>query len=268
MYTDERINAALETMLGGIDAPPVPLPDIRRKIAQPQAVVRHTPRYLRLAIATVGIIAIVFVALPSQSLNFIQSLEARYRAALQAKGGYAPPPIPESLQLEVLKQAERSPDVSLTNAQSRVPFTIVPPTGLPHDIVSARIRTAPTWVYSTESQSWRVGPSFVTFIYRRSGHRSFQILADQFDPKSGSPGKYVFEAKPPAPNGSPVIVRHEIFHWRNGDQVMSAIAGADISAPEIHTIVAAMHGVAIPGSWPAHTPAPGADLKGYPATEP
>ncbi len=228
---------------------------------------RNTARYLPLAIAAALINALVFVALPSHSLIFIQTIEARYRAALQAKGGFAPPPPPESLRQSVLKQAWSSPDATLATAQSRVPFTIVPPAGLPHDVMSAKIRTAPTWVYSTVTHSWRIGPSTATFIYRRPGGRSFELLADRFDPQSGPPSKYIFEAKDPTPDGQPVLVRHELFAWRNGNQIMSVVEGDGISTREIEAIRNAMHGVALPGRWP-YAPEPGTSLKAYPATQP
>jgi hypothetical protein len=266
MYTDARISAALESMVHAVDAPPVPLADIQRKIALPQPVVRHTSRYFRLAIATMGIIAVIFVAWRSDSLSFIRVIEDRYRAALQARGGFAPPPPPEALWRAVQKQAWALPDATLATAQSRVPFTIVPPTGLPRNVVSARIRTAPTGVYSTVTHSWQIGPSVVTFIYRRAGGRSFDLLADEFDPKSSPPGKYIFEAKDSTADGRPVLVKHEIFYWRNGDQVMSAIEGEGISGREIEAIRIAMHGIALPGRWP-YRPEPGDSLKFYTITE-
>jgi hypothetical protein len=266
MFTDARISAALESMVHGVDAPPMPLADIQRKIAQPQPAVRHASRYFRLAIATMGIIAVIFVALRSDSLSFIRDIEDRYRAALQAKGGFAPPPAPESLWRAVQKQAWSLPDATLATAQSRVPFTIVPPAGLPRNVVSARIRTAPTGVYSTVSHSWQIGPSAVTFIYRLAGGRSFDLLADRFDPKSSPPGKYIFEAMDPTPDGRPVLLKHEVFYWRNGDQIMSAIEGVGISAREIEAIRVAMHGVALPRRWPYH-PEPGDPLKFYTITE-
>jgi len=34
-------------------------------------------------------------------------------------------------------------------------------------------------------------------------------------------------------DGMPVLIRHDKFEWRNGDQVMQAVAGADITATGI-----------------------------------
>lgn len=268
MYTDSRISAAIETLLNEIEAPPIPLADIHRKIAQSQPAKRQTPPYLRAALAT-GVIAGVLLVLSSLGLiqGIAQNIEDRYRAALQARGGYAPPNPPDSLWQGVLKQSWSSPNVTLAKAQSLAPFTIASPTGLPRDVVSAKIRTAPTLVYYPVTQTWRVGSRIVWFIYRRAGGRTFQLEADQFDPSSAPPGKYMFEAKDPTPDGRPVLVKHLFFVWRNGNQVMSATADMGISAPELEAIRAAMHGIAVPGRWPA-PPVPGSPMKAIPAPEP
>ncbi|MDQ6932922.1 MAG: hypothetical protein M3160_07075, partial [Candidatus Eremiobacteraeota bacterium] len=129
------MSAALETMILGIDVPPVAVREIQRRISQPEPTL-HQPHQARVALAAAAIIAIIVIAFPSNSLGLVQSIEASYRAALQAMGGIAPPPAPKSLALS-------SQNATLATAQSRVPFTIVPPAGLPNDIVSAKIQTAP-----------------------------------------------------------------------------------------------------------------------------
>jgi hypothetical protein len=267
MYTDSRISAAIATMLDEIAAPPVPLAEIQRKIAQSKPAKEKMPGYLRLAIAwsvVAGLLAILFSSGLIQAVA--QNIEDRYRAALEARGGYAPPNPPNALVQEVLKQSWSSPNVTVTRAQSLVPFTIAPPAGLPHDVVSAKIRTTPSWVYSPVTHQWRVGSRIVWFIYRRAHGGSFQLVADQFDPTIAPPGKYIFEAKDETADGRPVLVRHLFFEWRNGSQVMS-IADIGISKREIEAIRSAMHGVPVPGRWPA-PPLPGAPMKGYPAPEP
>lgn len=241
MYTDARISAGLETMVRGIDAPPVPLSAIQRKIEQAQAAARHPLPFLRLGIATAGIIAVISVVFPSYSLSFVQTIEARYRAALQERGGIAPPPVPESLVSTL-----RSQSATLAAAQSRVPFTIVAPAGLPNDITSSKIVTTATGVYSKINHSWRVGSPAVSFIYRRTHGRSFTLQADRFDPQDGMPPKYMFLAEDPAPDGQPVLVRHENVAWRNGSQIMTVIEDENISAPEIEAIRVAMQGVTVP----------------------
>jgi len=166
-----------------------------------------------------------------------------------------------------MEQALSSHNLTLAAAQARVLFKIAPPAGLPRDIVSAKILTAPTGVYSTLTHSWQTGPSTVTFIYRRAGGRSFSLLADRFDPRSGPESKYMIEAKEPTPDGQPVVVKHEKFAWRNGSQIMTAIEGEGITSAEIEAIRTAMNGVALPSRWP-NPPEPGAPLKFYPATGP
>jgi len=241
MFTDARISAALRNMIQGIDAPPVPLSEIQRKVAQLQPAPRYVPRYLRPAIAVTAVIAVVFVVFSSSSVAVIQTIEARYRAALQALGGIAPPPVPKSINSSLSSQR-----ATLSTAQSRVRFTIIPPAGLPSDVVSSSIQTTPTAVYSKATHSWHVGPRAVNFSYRRAGGRWFALVAERFDPQSGFPPKYMFEPKPPAPDGHPVLTKYEHFAWRNGNQMMSATADEGISAPEIAAIRLAMSGIALP----------------------
>ncbi|MEO6835635.1 MAG: hypothetical protein ABI231_06990, partial [Candidatus Tumulicola sp.] len=166
--------------------------------------------------------------------------EERYRTALQALGGIAAPAAPASL-----KSSLKSQTVTLATAQSRVRFTIVPPAGLPKDVVSEKIVTTPTGVFSKATHAWRVGSPALTFTYRRAGGNTFVLLADRYDPQDGLPPKYMFEALDPAPDGRPVLVKHEHFAWRNGSQVMSVNAGEGLSAAEIGSIRLAMHGVAL-----------------------
>jgi hypothetical protein len=267
MYTDSRISEAIESLFNEIEAPPIRLAEIQRKIAQPRPAIGQMPRYFRLAIA-LGVVASIFAMLSSSGLiqGVVLNIEDRYRAALEARGGYAPPNPPDSLWREVFKQSWSAPNVTLAKARSLVPFTIAPPTGLPRDIISTRIRTTPSLVYSPVRQQWRIGSRVVWFIYHRASGSTFQLMADQFDSSIAPPGKYIFEGKDPTPDGRPVLVRHLFFVWRNGDQVMSATADMGISAPEIEAIRSAMHGVSIPGRWP-DPPVPGAPMKGYPAPE-
>jgi len=257
MFTDERISTALEAMIRGINPPPVPLSEIQRKIPRAQAAPRNASLYARVALGTAAAIAITVIALPSISPAFVQTIGDRYRAALQALGGIAPPPAPKTLV-----SALSSQDATLATAQSRVHFTIVPPAGLPKDAASAKIWTTPTGVYSKASHTWRMGSPAVTFFYQRAKGRSFPLIADRFDPQVGMPGKYMFEARDPRPDGRPVLVKHERFVWRNGNQVMEAIEGDGINASEIETIRAAMHGIALPRR-ELHAPDSGTNSKLY-----
>lgn len=262
MFTDERLIAALTAMVRGIDTPPAPLHEIQQKIARSDAAPPRPSRNLRPALAIAAAVAVLVAAFPSTSLGLVQTIEARYRSALQAMGGIAPPSAPKALVSTLTPQI-----ATLASAQSRVGFTITPPAGLPHDVVSARIHTIPTGIYSKITRSWKTGPSEVTFTYRRSGGRSFDLLADRFDPQAGLPSKYLFEALDPAPDGRPVIVKHERFAWRNGNQVMTAIAAESLSASEIQAIRIAMRGVALPRRNP-HLPGAGTSLKLYRITRP
>jgi len=151
-------------------------------------------------------------------------------------------------------------NATLAKAQLRVVFTIVPPAGLPSDVVSSKIQTTPTGVYSKETHSWRVGPPEVTFVYRRAGGREFILIADRYDPHSELPPKYMFEAKDPATDGRPVLVKRQHFAWRNGDQIMLATEDEGISASEIAAIQAAMRGIAVPRR-NLHAPDSGTTMK-------
>jgi hypothetical protein len=262
MFADARIKSALETLIDDIAAPPAPLAEIQRLISLPHPRVSRRPRYTRVAMAFAAAIVLAIVALPAISPALVQTIEARYRAALQALGGTAPPPAPKSLVSSLTSQR-----ATLETAQSRVSFTIVPPAGLPAGIESAKILTTPTGVYSKATHSWRVGSPAVTFSYHRSGGRSFILMADRFDPKNGPPPKYLFEALDPTPDGRPVIVKHENFAWRNGDQIMTAVEGEGVSAAEIETIRGAMHGIALPGR-NLHAPSVGTQSKLYRITRP
>lgn len=255
MSTDVRIKRAVDAMMHAIEAPAVPLAAIREKMREAPLRLEQPRRNGRFAVAAAVAAAALISMLPLISPAVMQGLEARYRAALQALGGIAPPPAPRALISQLKSQT-----VTLAQAQSRVSFAIVLPSGLPKDVVSSKIVVTPTGIYSKQTNSWRIGPSEVTFAYRRAGSREFLLQAARYDANAEKPGKYVFEARDPMPNGRPVLVKHERFAWRNGDQLMLAVEGPDISASEIRSIQAAMHGVPVlrrelhaPDTSPANT---------------
>ena len=236
MFPDLRIRTAVETMIGAIDAPPVPWANIRHRISQPQTVKRPAPPYARFAIAASLVLVAMSFAFPSASQALIQSIEERYRAALHAMGGYAPPPVPTSFASTL------TPTVTtLADARSRVPFTIVEPAGLPSDVVSQKIAVAPTGVYSEKTHTWGAGPPMVTFTYHRAHGHWFALVATSFD-AAYVPSQYLFEAQDEMAHGRPVIVRRENFAWRNGNQLMSIAVSNGISASEIDAIRLAMSG--------------------------
>jgi hypothetical protein len=237
MFSETRIAEAFETYMTGIDVPPVPIAEIRRRIQRRAR--RGRPRlYLMGALAAT--VALV-VALPRVAPGFAQTIEQQIEAVLRWT---PPPPAPAAVE-----SAMRSHTGDLGAAQSRVDFTIVPPEGLPKDVVSERVATTPTGVYSKITRSWSVGSPCVWFVYRRAGGGSFMLLADRFDPREGPPAKYVFEDLGER-NGHELLVRHENIAWRNGQQITSAVAGEGISAAEIASIRSAMRGIPYDGVWP------------------
>jgi hypothetical protein len=234
--TDATMAAALRAMLDEIKAPPVPLDAIRRRMKQGTS--RQWRRFSLPAAAIA--IAMLVLALPRVAPGLTQTIEQQVKAILH----WTPPPPPPSS----VESALRSWSGTLAEAQARVTFTIVPPADLPMDAALERITTTATGVYSYLSHRWSVGSPAVWFIYRRVGGREFSLLADRFDPREGTPTAYIFEDLGER-NGREVLVKHEKFTWRNGDQVMSAVAGEGLNAAEIIRIRAGMHGTAISRAW-------------------
>lgn len=240
MSIDARIGEALDSWMEGIDIPPVRLEEIQHRVAHPSERATHT-NVLRVGIWAAAAAMLVCIALPALSPAFVQNLDARYRAALQALGGIAPPPVPVPRSLVSQLRPHLA---SLAAAQSQVNFMITPPVGLPYDVVSSALYVVPLGAYSRTTQSWKAGQMHVTFTYRRRDGREFTLGAARYDPNA-PPAKYLFEAKDPAPDGRPVIVRHEQSAWRNGDQLMTVTQGSGISAPEIAAIRSAMRGAPV-----------------------
>jgi hypothetical protein len=236
MSTDARISSALATIIHGIEVPPAPLRDILRRSEQPQSLPQQTPPYFRIAIAAMA--ALIIIAIPFRSPGLVQSVEARIAAILQWT---PPPPPPKSVT-----SAMRSQTATLAAAQARVPFTIAAPAGLPNDVKSETIVTTPTAIYYKTTHSWRVGTPAIDFVYHRAGGRSFSLMADQLDARTGPQPKYVFDADSLTVRGGHVaLVKHENFAWSNGNQVMTVIADG-ISVREIEAIRVAMRGVPLP----------------------
>jgi len=236
MFADARIASDLQTIARSIQVPPVPYADIHSGMARESRVAQR--RALRYA----AIVAIFFVVLGAGltaiSSGSVRSLDARIAAAL---GGWPPPPPPEAVL-----SALSSRSGTLADAQSRVPFRIVRPTGLPSDVASMKISTTPTGIFVKATHAWHVGTAHVTFAYDRFGGRSFSLIADRFDPQSGPAPKYIFEDKGVSADGNPILVKHENFVWRNGDQVTSAVESDGTSSREIEAIRDAMHGIPMP----------------------
>jgi len=240
MSADARIRSAFEAMMAEIDVPAVPLTAIATKVLLPQPA---PPRRSWTLVAVAAAAAVLLVlGLPAMAPGFVQSAAQRIAAILQ----WTPPPRAPQSVLDAMRV--RSGD--LASAQARVPFTIVAPKGLPSDVVSETIHTTTPGVYSNATRTWSTGPASVFFVYRRSGGRSFMLLASRYDPADEAPSKYTFEDMDKKRNGQEVIVRRDKFVWRNGDQVTTANTGDGIDAAEIDAIRAAMGGTPIPGVWP------------------
>ena len=122
MSADARISTALDAMIRGIVAPPVPLDAIHRKARSAPAKRAPLP-LLRVALAAAALLAIAIIAFPSASSALIQGIEARYRAALQALGGAAGPPVPRTIIASLQSQSTAA---TLQTARSRVQFALVP----------------------------------------------------------------------------------------------------------------------------------------------
>jgi hypothetical protein len=239
MYNDARIRSAVTTMIDGIAPPPVPLLAILRSAARsPVATEIPAVHWLRSVAAAAAIVGVIAIGVPLIAPGVVESVEARIAQILR----WIPPSVPTP---HWLTSQLRPQEATLAGAQARVPFTIVPPVGLPRDVTVLSIATSPSGVYDKLTGKWQLGSQVVYFSYRRSGSRSFTLLADRFDPRTGPPSQYQYEDTGRLRDGMPVLVRHEKFTWRNRDQVMTAIDDASISADEIQAIRNAMHGVPV-----------------------
>jgi hypothetical protein len=247
MYTDARISAVCTVMLDSIHAPDVPIQSIRSRMASSQSVTPqyHPSRWMRPALAAAVLVSVVAIATPIVSPGLVQSLEQRLADLL---GGWQPPPATPRSVLNALK-AQRT---SLAAAQTRVLFTIVSASGLPSDVTSRTLWIGPTGVYEKTIRQWSVGAPALTFVYHRTSGRTFSIVADSYGPRTGPPGKYMYEDTGLVRNCLPVLIRHRKFSWRNGNQVMTTIAGYGISNAEIESIVSAMNGTLIPPALSPH----------------
>lgn len=247
MATDTQLRNGLSAMLLSVEPPSVPLEQIRERVHAP-SVLQADRRPLSIA-ASAAAVLVVAASLPIASPGVVQTLEAKIAAILHWSPPTERPPA-------AVWQAMRPQTVSLNEAQARVHFTIVPPAGVPSDATGPTISVAPTGVYSRTTHTWSVGPAIVTFTYKRSDGRSFLISAARTSSQASPPSKYTFEDRGVDKNGNPILVRHERFVWRNGDQQMTAIADDGILPAEIASIRSAMHGSAVLGVWP---PKHGAD---------
>jgi hypothetical protein len=247
MITDEQLRGDFNAMLQSVDAPAIPFAQIHRRMHAP---LHHNPRPFAIGAAAAAVL-IVVVALPIASPGVVQTLEQKIAAILHWTPPATKPPAS-------LYQAMTPQTVSLSEAQKRVNFTIVPPTGVPSDATGPTISVAPTGVYSPTTRTWSKGPNVVVFSYKRANGQSFLVAASAATSSTSPGSKYSFEDRGVDKSGNPILVRHERFVWRNGDQQMSIVADDSITSAEVLAIQTAMHGTLIPGLWPP--PQGGADM--------
>jgi hypothetical protein len=236
MLADAAISTRLAAMLAGIEVPATPTAAIVLQASRFTAQPSRRTAIARNAVAAAIAAAVVLAALPIVAPGFAQSLEARIAALLQWT---PPPPAPKTV-----KSAMVSRHVTLAEAQRLVGYRIVPPIGLPRDAVETSLIATPTGVYSKTTHAWRVGPPSLTFSYRRAAGREFSLLIDAYDPRTGPPPRYMFNADERTPDGLPK--RYWSFAWRNGGQITSAVADENLTQREIEAIRAAMHGAKLP----------------------
>jgi hypothetical protein len=248
MATDTQLRSDLTAMLQSVEPPAVPLEQIRERMQAPSAMLAdHRPLSIAAAAAAVLILA---VSVPIASPGVVQTLEQKIAAILH----WSPPTVrPTAL----VYKGMRPQTVSLREARARVHFTLVVPLGVPSDASGPTIQVSPTGVYSHTTRTWTVGPAIAMLYYTRSDGRTFGLSAEPASTQTTPPSKYTFEDRGVDKAGNPILVKHERFVWRNGDQIMTAIAGDGITPVEIAAIQAAMHGTPVRTVWP---PQHGADV--------
>jgi hypothetical protein len=241
MVSDVQIRDGITALLQKVEAPAVPLEAIHRE-ARAQRIMRPDRRPF--AIAAAAAVVIAALSLPIASPGVVQTLQEKIAAILH----WTPPtqrPTP------LVWKGMRPETVSLGEARARVHFRLVVPAGVPSDASGPTIAVSPTGVYSRTTGTWSLGPAIARFYYKRSNGRMFGLTAQPASTQTLPPSKFMFEDRGVDKAGNPILVRYERFVWRNGDQIMTAIAGDGIDAAEIVAIRTAMHGTAIPGVWPA-----------------
>jgi hypothetical protein len=227
--------------MDSIVVPPVPLRSINLRIERRRNATKVVTRRRPPLAAAAAVLALV--ALPAVAYS-IASYEAQSRAALWQQGGWAPPPPPPGFLARLHART-----VTLTQAKAQVDFTLTVPSGLPSDAVLSRVDIWHVGLYDRTAHIWRVGPTEALFHYRRSGGRSFHAMLSHYE-QSEIPGRYLFEDNGPDVHGNPVLVRHQNFAWRNGDQLTLMTADEMLNASEILAVAHAMRGHLLQLPWP------------------
>ena len=244
MLTDALIRQAAGLLWNSIDVPALSMPGIERSMARRRLAMAEPakPRPLTPAIA---IAALAFALLPVLAYSVV-SYETRSRAALEARGGWAPPRPPAAFFLQLQPR-----DVTLVQARNSLSFTLVEPGGLPAEARLSKIEVGPVGVYDRVAKTWAMGRNEAIFRYTRRGNDFFNIVIQPYD-ASDLPGRFIFSDEGPDASGKPTLVRYENFAWRNGGQLTQITAGTAIDAREIQEIARAMNGTLLTLPWPDH----------------
>lgn len=252
MLAESRIAPVLESMLSVIGSPPSPTRAIldRAATALPAEPRRIRP-YARFGLVAAATIAVVFAIFPKTSVALIERIVVDSYAAAYRVIGWTPPPNPP----KGLDKAGGSEQVSLAAVRTRVPFRVVPPADLPSDAVLAGIHTMPVLSYDEAKHVWSKDSPALTFEYRRADGRTFQLVAEKDDPRTGTPPRSIFEAED-LPGGKIALTKRAHYAWTNGDQ-MTSVTADGITVGEIKAICATMNGQ------PVHHNAPETVTKRY-----
>lgn len=202
----------------------------------------------RIAAITAAAFAASLLIMP-QAQAIVQSMEMRVDSALRAMGITPGPPVPQTFVTMLGAHTHRA---DLAQAAKQVPFDLVQPQGLPADARLTKIYVSPTGQWNGRAAKWHVSSNIVMFEYTRAHGRSFVLQASQYDP-SQRISAYMWQLAE-KPNGDPVftgnkvkLIRNDAIHWRNGNQLMTAIALPGLSKEEAQNIERAMNGIDIPG---------------------
>lgn len=237
MLAESRIAPVLESMLSSFDVPRVPTRVILdRAAAASPAEPRRAALRARFVLVTAATAALIFAIFPKDSVALIGRIVVDSYAAAYRVMGWTPPPNPP----RALESASVSEGLSLSAAREKVSFAIVQPTGLPSDAVLASIRTVPVLSYDKSKRVWSKDSPALALEYRRAGGRTFGLLLEKNDPRTGPPRHFMYEAED-LPDGKIALTKRSRYSWTNGDQMTSVIADG-ITPAEIETIRAAMNG--------------------------
>jgi hypothetical protein len=236
MLVESQIAPALESMLSAFDVPPAPTHAILDRATAASPIEPRTAHYARFALVAAATVAVIFAISPKASVALIERIVVDSYAAAYRVMGWTPPPNPP----RALESAGGSALLSLAAARARVSFTVVPPTGLPDDAVPAGIRAVPVLSYDKATHVWSKDSPALSFEYRRGDGRTFELLAEKDDPRTGPPPRFMYEAED-LPGGKVALTKRIRYSWTNGDQMTSVIADG-INPAEIEAIRAAMNG--------------------------